>query len=208
MFAEPQPAGPAQRVRAGLLSPARAVTLEVPGRRTARLISFPLAVADYEGDDLALGSRWISGGGVENWPKRRILLSRGGNIFARLCLGLPLTDATGGFRAYRRRALIDLDLASVRSQGYCFQIELAFRAVRARMSVIEIPIRFADRELGQSKMNGSIVIESVRRLISWGIHERGRQVRSRLFLGRRPAPVLPVPGTAGRSLRAVNAEAR
>lgn len=162
----------------------------------------PRLVRELDHADVVLGSRWVSGGGVQNWPWRRELLSRGGNAYAQLALGLPLRDATGGFRAYRRRALVDIDLPSVASQGYCFQVELAFRAIRAGMSVTELPIRFVDRERGQSKMTGSIVTESMRRLTVWGAHERARQLTS-LLRGRRPSPVLPVPGTAGRRLAPV-----
>lgn len=160
----------------------------------------PRLLRELDSADVVLGSRWVSGGGVANWPIRRTLLSRGGNAYAQLALGLPLRDATGGFRAYRRRALLDIDLPSVGSQGYCFQIELAFRAIRAGMTVTELPIRFTDREFGESKMTGSIVTESVRRLTVWGIRERGRQLRA-LLHGHRPEPVQPVPGTKGRRLQ-------
>lgn len=165
----------------------------------------PRLLAELERSDVALGSRWVRGGGVQDWPLRRVLLSRAGNLFAQVALGLALKDATGGFRAYRRDALVALDLPSVRSQGYCFQVDLAFRAVRAGMGVVEIPIRFADRQVGQSKMTGSIVTESVRRLTLWGIKERSRQLRS-LLRGRRPQPVLPIPGTSGRRVQVVVAD--
>jgi dolichol-phosphate mannosyltransferase len=160
----------------------------------------PRLLRELDSADVVLGSRWVSGGGVSNWPFRRKLLSKGGNLFAQVALGLPLRDATGGFRAYRREALLAIDLPSVRSQGYCFQIELAFRAIRAGMTVTELPIHFVDREHGVSKMAGSIVTESIKRLTVWGLQERSRQLRS-VLRGRRPDAVLPVPGTSGRRLR-------
>jgi len=107
--------------------------------------------------DLVLGSRWVPGGHVVNWPRRRLLLSRGGNTYARLALGVPIRDLTGGFRAFRRQTLLGLDLADVASQGYCFQVDLAWRAVRFGFRVVEVPITFVEREYGTSKMSGSIV---------------------------------------------------
>lgn len=160
----------------------------------------PRLLAALGGADVVLGSRWVPGGAVERWPLRRKVLSRGGNVYARLALGLPLRDATGGFRAYRREALLALDPGSISSSGYCFQVELAFRAVRGGMQVLEIPITFTERELGVSKMSKDIVLESVMRLSVWGMRERGRQARA-LLGGRRAQPVLPVPGTAGRRVQ-------
>lgn len=122
--------------------------------------------------DVVLGSRWVPGGGVENWPAHRRLLSRGGSLYARLALGTRLRDATGGFRAYRREAMLALDLDSVASQGYVFQIELAQRALDAGLRVREIPIVFTERVRGQSKMRGGIVRESLMRLTWWGLSRR------------------------------------
>jgi dolichol-phosphate mannosyltransferase len=122
--------------------------------------------------DLVLGSRWIAGGGVHNWPAFRRALSRGGNAYARLVLDLPLRDATGGFRAFRRSTLDKLDLAGVASEGYCFQVDLALRAVRAGMRVVEVPIDFVEREQGRSKMSRSIVAEALWRVTVWGVQSR------------------------------------
>jgi glycosyltransferase involved in cell wall biosynthesis len=122
--------------------------------------------------DLVLGSRWVPGGEVLNWPASRKALSVSGNTYARLLLGLPLRDATGGFRAYRLSALEKLDLASVRSQGYCFQVELAWRAWRAGMRVVEVPITFVERQRGNSKMSGAIVAEALWRITVWGVTRR------------------------------------
>jgi dolichol-phosphate mannosyltransferase len=117
--------------------------------------------------DLVLGSRWVRGGGTVNWPLRRRLLSRGGSLYARTILGVPVRDLTGGFKCFHRRVLLSLDLESVRSSGYGFQIELTFRAIRAGFRVREVPITFAERERGQSKMSGTIVTEAMRMV--WGL---------------------------------------
>jgi dolichol-phosphate mannosyltransferase len=132
------------------------------------------------GADLVLGSRWVSGGAVVNWPRHRMLLSRGGTLYTRIALGLPLRDATGGYRAYRMRALAGIDLASVASQGYCFQVDLAWRMWRAGFRVTEVPITFTERERGQSKMSSSIVREALWRVTVWGVSARTEPVR-RLF---------------------------
>lgn len=117
---------------------------------------------------LVLGSRWVPGGQVVNWPRHRLLLSRGGNLYTKAMLGLPLADATGGFRAFRAETLRALDLSSVQSQGYCFQVDLARRAVSAGVGVREVPITFVERQQGDSKMNGAIVREALWRVTLWG----------------------------------------
>ena len=126
--------------------------------------------------DVVLGSRWVRGGAVQNWPLRRKLLSRGGNLYTQLALGIGLHDATGGFRAYRRAVLEALDVDSIASQGYCFQVDLAWRAVRAGFSVDEVPITFAERERGQSKMSGDIVREALSSVTVWGLQHRRTQL--------------------------------
>ena len=127
--------------------------------------------------DLVLGSRWVPGGDVVNWPSSRKILSRGGNTYARLALGIPLHDATGGFRAFRRTTLEGLNLEGVSSQGYCFQVDLAWRAVRLGYRVVEVPITFVERERGTSKMSRGIVAEALWRVTAWGLAHRARQVR-------------------------------
>ncbi len=122
--------------------------------------------------DVVLGSRWVKGGSVVNWAKSRELLSRGGNLYTRIWLGIALHDATGGFRAYRMSALDRLDISNVESQGYCFQVDMAWRAVRAGLRITEIPITFVERELGESKMNQAIVKEALWRVTQWGIAKR------------------------------------
>ena len=132
------------------------------------------------GADLSLGSRWVAGGAVRNWPRRRMLLSRGANAYARLLLGLPVRDATGGFRAIRREALERIDLAGVTSQGYCFQVDVVRRAVDAGLSVVEVPIVFVERERGYSKMDTAVVAEALWRVTGWGVARRLGSVRSLL----------------------------
>lgn len=129
--------------------------------------------------DLVLGSRWVPGGRVVNWPRRRLLLSRGGNTYARVALGVPIRDITGGFRAFRRSTLETLDLAGVASQGYCFQVDLAWRAIRAGLRVVEVPITFVERERGTSKMSGPIVREALVKVTGWGLAARGERLRRR-----------------------------
>ncbi len=132
------------------------------------------------GADVVLGSRWVPGGEVRNWPRRRLLLSRGGNAYARRALGVPMRDVTGGYRAYRLPALGALDLGSVASQGYCFQVDLAWRAWQAGYNVVEVPITFVERTNGNSKMSRAIVAEALWRVTWWGLRRRrGRTRRQR-----------------------------
>ena len=128
-----------------------------------------LLVAVDQGADLVLGSRWVPGGEVVNWSRHRRLLSRGGNVYARIMLGIPLQDATGGYRAFRRSTLEGLNLREVASQGYCFQVDLARRAVEAGFNVVEVPITFIERTRGTSKMSNAIVIEALWRVTLWGL---------------------------------------
>ncbi|PXA70674.1 polyprenol monophosphomannose synthase [Cryobacterium arcticum] len=123
--------------------------------------------------DVVMGSRWIPGGRVENWPWHRRLLSRGGSVYSRLLLRLPQRDVTGGYRVYSRDALQRMQLGSVDSLGYCFQIDMLLHAVRARLTVVEVPITFVERTLGSSKMSGSIVLEAMGRVTIWGLTGRG-----------------------------------
>jgi dolichol-phosphate mannosyltransferase len=122
---------------------------------------------------------------VVNWATGRRLLSRGGNLYARLLLGIPVRDVTGGFRLFRRAALEAIDLATVRSVGYCFQTDLALRVVRAGLRVREVPIEFVERVRGQSKMTPAVAKESLWRITLWGLEERGRQLRDVFSKARR-----------------------
>jgi dolichol-phosphate mannosyltransferase len=114
-----------------------------------------------ENADVVLGCRYMPGGGTEDWGLDRQLISRGGNIYARTVLGLPFSDLTGGFKCFTRRALETLDFDGVQSVGYCFQIELTYRAHKAGLKIAQVPIVFPDRRVGESKMSGAIFKEAV-----------------------------------------------
>jgi len=135
---------------------------------------------DPESPALVIGSRWVKGGSVVNWPKSREILSRGGNTYARLALGIAVRDATAGFRAYRSSVLATMDLTTVDSYGYCFQVDMAMRVIDAGYPVLEVPIVFREREIGESKMSRSIVVEAMWKVTLWGAVRRARQLRSLL----------------------------
>jgi dolichol-phosphate mannosyltransferase len=143
----------------------------------------PRLLAALADADLVIGSRWVPGGGVQNWPVVRQLISKGGNLYTRLALGTPLRDTTAGFRAFRRRTLLSVDLTEVASQGYCFQIDLAWRALRRGFVVVEVPIDFIERERGVSKMSNRIVAEALLRTTIWGAEHRAHQLGA--LVGRR-----------------------
>lgn len=132
------------------------------------------------GAELAIGSRWVRGGEVVNWPLNRNVLSRGANLYANVAIGLHVADATAGFRAYSRNLLQRIDLAGVQSHGYGFQIDMTVRARRAGARIVEVPIIFVERELGASKMSGSIISEAFVNVARWGLQRRSQQVRSLL----------------------------
>ena len=123
-----------------------------------------IATCEEGGADLALGSRWVAGGGTENWGLVRRAISRGGSLYARIVLGVGIRDLTGGFKCFRRTVLETIDLDAIAARGYDFQIEGTYRAVRAGFRVVEIPIVFADRRVGESKMSGAIVLEAMRQV--------------------------------------------
>jgi dolichol-phosphate mannosyltransferase len=122
--------------------------------------------------DLVIGSRRVPGGGFVDWPAARRILSRAGNLYARLALRIRVMDATAGFRAYRADVLRSLDLAGVESRGYCFQIDMTLRVLDAGYRVAEVPIIFTDRQRGVSKMNSRIVLEAMWRVTQWGVARR------------------------------------
>ncbi|MGW6445681.1 polyprenol monophosphomannose synthase [Lentzea sp. NPDC055074] len=130
--------------------------------------------------DLVLGSRWVPGGEVVNWPAQRKFLSLGGSLYSRLALGANIRDMTGGYRAFRADTLRKLNLASVASAGYCFQIDLLWRTIELGFRVREVPITFLEREFGESKMSGNIVREALIRVTKWGLRRRGNQVKALL----------------------------
>ena len=123
-----------------------------------------LIEACENGADLALGSRWVAGGGTENWGVVRRLISRGGSLYARLVLGVSVRDLTGGFKCFRRAVLETIDRDAIAARGYGFQIEGTYRALRAGFRVVEVPITFVDRRVGDSKMSGAIVLEAMRQV--------------------------------------------
>ncbi|MCN0178873.1 polyprenol monophosphomannose synthase [Salinispora arenicola] len=137
----------------------------------------PAMLTAAQDADVVIGSRWTSGARVLNWPLRRLLLSRCGNLYARLALGMPVSDATGGYRVYRLSALDALDLESVCSQGYSFQVELSRLAHRAGVRIVEVPITFAERERGRSKMSPLIVAEALWRITGWAVADRRLALR-------------------------------
>jgi dolichol-phosphate mannosyltransferase len=125
------------------------------------------------GADLAIGSRYVKGGGVDNWPWRRRALSRGGNLYANIMLGARVGDMTSGFRAFRADAIRRLHPEQCKSSGYAFQIEMAWRARHLGLEIVEVPILFRDREAGDSKMSTDIAVEAIRLVTGWGL---GRMV--------------------------------
>ena len=130
--------------------------------------------------DLVIGSRYVPGGSIINWPRRRELLSRGGNLYVRLLLGMGVKDATAGFRVFRRQTLEKIDLASVTSTGYVFQTDMAYRTIIAGLKVVEVPIEFIERVRGDSKMSGQVASESLKKITAWGLRERREQLRRAL----------------------------
>jgi len=150
--------------------------------------------------DLVIGSRWVPGGSIVNWPRRRELLSRGGNFYTRHLLGVRVRDATAGYRLFRRTTLERIDLDQVESAGYVFQADLALRTLKAGLRVVEVPIEFVERERGESKMSPDVAIESLKRITRWGLRERSAQLHRGLRrLGRRAGkPPAEQPPSAGR----------
>lgn len=153
------------------------VVVEMDADGSHRPEQLPLLLDALRDADLVLGSRWVPGGSVVNWPKSREMLSRGGNWYTRKALRLPLMDATGGYRAFRASTLRALDLDGVGSAGYIFQVDLAYRTLSRGLRVKEVPIEFVEREIGESKMNRKIVSEALWRVTVWGVRERRAQIK-------------------------------
>ena len=139
------------------------------------------------GADMVKGSRWVKGGSVKNWPWHRKVISVGGSLWSRLMLGVPIRDVTGGFTAFRADTLRGIDLDTIESAGYAFQIDLARRAVERGFRVAEVPIEFIERERGDSKMSGGIAIEAALLTTRWGFVKRTGQVKSYLGFSKRRA---------------------
>jgi dolichol-phosphate mannosyltransferase len=140
-----------------------------PAQTLPELVRTLGSASDLDSPALVIGSRWIAGGGVVNWPKSREILSRWGNAYARKALGISTKDATAGFRAYRADALSAMDLISVDSYGYCFQVDMTKRLIDAGYVVAEVPIIFREREIGESKMSRAIVFEAMWKVTVWGV---------------------------------------
>lgn len=138
----------------------------------------PRLLQALDGADLAIGSRYVPGGGTRNWGRFRYLLSRGANIYARGLLGFDVADSTAGFRAYRTTWLQTQDLSSVTSEGYAFQIEMTRRVHRSGGRIVEVPITFVEREQGRSKMSRRIVFEALWAVARWGVRDRWRRKSS------------------------------
>jgi len=152
------------------------VEMDADGSHPAdRLPALVDAVLADESVALAIGSRWVPGGSVVDWPLRREVLSRGANTYARFALGLHVRDITAGFRVYRADTIARMDLAAVDSKGYCFQIDMTLRVHDLGGRIVEVPIRFRDRVHGVSKMDGSIVVEAMLRVTQWGVERRFRR---------------------------------
>jgi dolichol-phosphate mannosyltransferase len=145
----------------------------------------PRLLTALKSADMVLGSRWIPGGRVVNWPKSREFISRGGSLYSRVLLDVPIRDMTGGYRAFRRETLEGLGMEEVASAGYCFQVDLAWRAVKAGFHVVEVPITFVERERGESKMSRDILVEAMFRVAGWGITSRAAKVGKSLGGARR-----------------------
>jgi glycosyltransferase involved in cell wall biosynthesis len=145
----------------------------------------PRLLARVRSADLVIGSRYVPGGSIERWPRRRLALSTAGNLYVRALTGLPVRDATSGFRAFRHDVLRTIEIASLRSDGYAFQVETALRAWRAGFAVAEVPIRFVERREGASKLSRRVVLEAMWRVPRWGL------------AARRPGAVHPASVRAG-----------
>jgi dolichol-phosphate mannosyltransferase len=139
----------------------------------------PALLAALDGHDMVVGSRWVSGGGIVNWPVSRRIISKGGSFYARMVLRLHERDVTGGYRVFRASALRMIGLGRIDSLGYCFQIEMLWRAERAGLRIAEAPITFIERVNGVSKMTGNIAGEAMLRVTVWGLREFADRLRGR-----------------------------
>lgn len=157
------------------------VEMDADGSHPPERLPAMLAALDA-GADLVIGSRYVPGGSVVNWPWQRHVISRGGNVYSRVMLGVGVKDITAGYRAYRAAALAELDLDAIESKGYCFQIDMTWRLLNNGRAVDEVPITFTERTVGQSKMSESIFREAAVNVARWGWEKRRRQLRS--LLGR------------------------
>jgi dolichol-phosphate mannosyltransferase len=147
----------------------------------------PRLLTALGGADLVIGSRWVPGGRIVNWPKSRELLSRGASTYSRILLDVDVRDVTAGFRAFRKETLEGIGLDTIASQGYCFQVDLTRRTVHAGYHVVEVPITFVERERGDSKMSRDIMAEALWRIAAWGVEDRVKKLPP-FRRGQEPGP--------------------
>ena len=150
------------------------LVVEMDADGSHRPEDLPRLLAAEAGADAVIGSRYVPGGTVVNWPASRQLLSKGANLYTRLMLGVKVKDATGGFRVYRAATLRRIGLDGIQSAGYCFQVDMTLRVLQAGLRITEVPITFVERERGASKMSRSVILESFTRIAQWGISARLR----------------------------------
>lgn len=150
------------------------VEMDADGSHRPEHLPDLLAAAEHA--DLVIGSRYVRGGKIVNWPVDRKAISMAGNLYIKAILGMPVNDATAGYRVYRASTLRAIGLDDVESAGYCFQTDLTVRVVRAGLKVVEVPITFVEREIGDSKMDGDVVRESMQRITGWGVQHRREQL--------------------------------
>lgn len=160
------------------------VEMDADGSHAPEQLPRLLGALDHA--DLVIGSRYVRGGSVVNWPKRRLVLSRGANLYSRVALGVGIKDITAGYRAYRAKVIQAIPLKEVASHGYVFQVDLAWRTILGGFRVVEVPITFTEREIGVSKMSGSIVREALVKITLWGAAHRWHQLKSLGTRARRP----------------------
>ena len=185
----PAPAGLGDAYRAGFkwgLDQGREVLCEMDSDLSHDPDALPSLLRALEHADLVIGSRYVPGGSIPQWGLFRRVLSRGGNIYSSIMLGTPVKDMTAGFRAYRASLLRSMDLPSVKADGYGFQIEMTYRAAQQGARIVEVPISFVDRELGQSKMSSDIVVEAMKLVTLWGLRRYARAASARLRTSRAP----------------------
>ncbi|MDA9912963.1 polyprenol monophosphomannose synthase [Candidatus Nanopelagicales bacterium] len=182
------------------------VIVEMDADGSHRPEDLPRLLTRLRTADLVLGSRWVDGGEVVNWPMSREVLSRGGNLYTRWALQVPMKDATGGFRAFRADTLRALNLDSIESQGYVFQVDLATRVHRLGLDVAEVPISFEEREFGTSKMSQKIVAEALWRVTVWGYQARVSKLRAarRRARDRKARKLPPGPSSPAESFQNQN----
>ena len=158
------------------------ISMDADGsHRPEDLIQLLNFLSSHPNHALVIGSRWVEGGKIQNWPLHRVLISRLGTTYAKLALKLKISDLTGGFKAYSVRALKKIDLSKIQSNGYCFQIEITYAVSQLKEAIAEVPITFIERESGVSKMSGAIVFEAMLQVTRWGFSVRFKPNADKLY---------------------------